>query len=317
MELFRNPQALIWLALCFAAMTPLFFWSAKRRRTLLSAIGDTQTLAKLIPAETPARRRLKLYLLVAGVFLLFIAWAGPQWGVELISSEAMTGHIAIALDTSLSMSVQDIKPSRMENAKNLLSGLIDQLPGYRIGVIVFSGKAHIQCPLTTDLDALKSFLDSVSVGMIPEPGTAIGEALAAAGNMLARYPGRKTIVLLTDGEDHNSNPSETAKEIASRGIKVLAVGIGNTDGDLIPIPNTSGAVSDYKKDKTGKLIVSKLGETGLMQIASVSGGAYMRLSGFEATLSELLRLVKETEKTKWKSASRTSYKNAPSPFRRP
>lgn len=309
MELFRYPPVLIGTAAAFAAIIPFVLWAARRRESLLETLGSVSTLARLLPAEAAARRRIKLFLLLSGILLMFISWAGPQWGVELVPGEAMAGQLVIAVDTSLSMTVQDIKPSRMENAKMMLSMLIDQLSGYRMGVVAFSGTAHIQCPLTTDTEALKFFLSAVSAGMLPEPGTAVGDSIRTASKMLSRYPGRKGMILLTDGEDHHSDPLSAAKEAAAAGISIFAVGIGKPEGDVIPVLGPSGTVTDYKKDKQGRTVVSRLGESDLIQIAAETGGAYVRYSGPEAAVSEISKLIKDMEKAKWKGRSRAGYKN--------
>lgn len=277
---------------------------------LVRAIGTLQTLSGLLPGERTFRRKIKLYLLLSGIFFIFISWAGPQWGVELFGGRALkSAQVVIAVDTSLSMSVQDIKPSRMENAKVMLSMLMDRLSGSRMGIIAFSGNAYIQCPLTTDTEALKTFLSSLSVGMLPRPGTAVGNAIRTSVKMLARYPGQKGLILLTDGEDHKSDPIAAAGEAAEAGIKIFAVGLGSPEGDVIPITDPLGAVTGYKKDKKNRTVVSKLGERDLIQIAAVSGGAYMRYSSPEATVSELARWIKNMGKTQWKGTGRIIYKN--------
>ncbi len=309
MELFKHPEVLIWTALAFGAIIPFLLWANKRRDRLTGAIGAWRILARLVPGESRTRRKIKLYLLLSGTFFVFISWAGPQWGVELIPGRSVrVRQVVIAVDTSLSMSVQDIKPSRMENAKVMLSMLMDRLSGSRIGIVAFSGNAHIQCPLTTDTEALKTFLSVLSVGMLPQPGTAVGEAIRTSAKMLARYPGQKGLILLTDGEDHKSDPA-AAGEAAEAGIKIFTVGLGNPEGDVIPVTGPSGTVTGYKKDKKGQTVVSKLGERDLIRIAAVSGGAYIRYSSPEAMVSELSHRIRNMGKTQWEGAGRAIYKN--------
>lgn len=311
MELFRYPIALI--ASPFAASLVLFllWYGAKKRRDLLNKIGSADLLLRLIPKETEALRKVKGWLLAGAVFFLALAVSGPQWGVELTASDSSVTHVMIAIDTSLSMLAQDIKPSRIEDAKLMLNILVDQLAGSRIGVVGFSGKAYLQCPITTDQDAIKYFVSSSVPGMYPESGTNLGDAIYLSTRMLAPYPGQKALVLLTDGEDRKDELKEALKVAKEQGITIFTVGIGKPEGDLIPLPLAPGQSGqrDFKKDKNGNPVMTRLGEKTLIDIAQQTGGAYFRYTEPESVASAIAKQVQGFEKGKWKSRGRATFKN--------
>ncbi|MCM2304144.1 MAG: VWA domain-containing protein, partial [Elusimicrobia bacterium] len=233
--MFRSP---VWLAaglLLLPAAWALLRWAELGRRRVTEAMGASAVLARTIAGARPNLSGLRL----AAVALLLIALAGPQFGVELVETRSDARQAVIAMDVSLSMLTPDVKPNRLERAKASLALLIDQLRGERIGVVAFAGEALTVCPLTQDADAAKQLLGALDVGAVPTPGTAVGGALRTAVAMLGRYPGGKAVILLTDGEDHKSDPLGAAREAAAAGVRVYAVGIGTPDGE--PIPGASGA----------------------------------------------------------------------------
>jgi Ca-activated chloride channel family protein len=308
MDIFNHPIVLLWGLFGLIAAVLAYLASEARRAKLMAALGDIGTLSRLFPAMAAQRRRLKAWLLFAALALIFIALAGPQWGLETDNGDnsASAGHLVIALDTSLSMNARDIQPSRIESAKLMLKLLIEQLGGYRMGIVAFAGKAYVECPLTTDADALKYFLSSVSVDMLPERGTSLESAVTTSAGMLSRYPGHKAVVLLTDGEDHEGKLKEAEKSAADAGVAIIAVGIGKPEGELIPVGDSG---TDYKKDKEGHPVVSKLGEKTLVEMAAATGGAYIRYSDAETASSQIATQLKKLEKLRWQSKSRAHYRN--------
>jgi len=304
MEFFRNSHILIWFAVAACAVAVTLVFLRKKRETVLAAIGESPLLARLLPSETASRRALKTVLFLTALGLMFIAWAGPQWGVEFVTGEAQMAHAVIAVDTSYSMLARDLKPDRLENAKQMLSMLIGDMTGFRIGIVAFSGDAYIQCPITTDADALKYFVSVMKAGQLPKPGTDIASAITLSAKMLARYGGHKALILLTDGEDHGKDLDAAAQAAADADISIFPVGIGSPEGDLIP----DGA-QQYRKDKEGKTIVSKLGEKTLMELAARTGGTYVRYSTPEAVATALLKNFGGMDRGKLQSRARLNYKN--------
>lgn len=309
MDLFRHP---LWLlgALAAAAGAPLLWsWAESRRRRAAEAFARPEVLPRLFDASALEVRRRRHYLRMGALALLLTSLAAPQWGVELVAVESRSRQVVVAVDTSLSMLAEDLKPNRMEKTKIALSLLIDGLKGSRVGLIAFEGEAFVQCPLTTDLDAVKSFLRRLEAGMLPRRGTAVGKAIELAARQLAKYPGQKAVVLLTDGEDHDSEPLKAAKKAAEQGVQLYILGIGTPEGEPIPVKDAAGNLTGYKKDAQGRTVVSRLGEAGLIRLAAAASGAYWRLSSSEEETTAILERLKGLDKTGGPSGSLSRYRN--------
>lgn len=279
----------LWLALAvpgLAAAWGLLAWGAARRRRAAAALGHEAVLSRVTEDAGTGRRRAAV-LRLSALALAFLALAGPRWGVDLVETRGSARQVVVAVDVSLSMRAADAKPSRLERAKASLSLLLDQLKGDRVGVVAFAGDAQVVCPLTSDVDAAKDLLNALDVGAVPVPGTAIGTAIRASSALIGRYPGAKTVVLLTDGEDHGTDPVAAAREAAASGVRLYAIGIGTPEGE--PIPLEGGG---YKKDKRGGTVVSRLGEKTLADAAAATGGAYYRSSPGEDEVADIVAKVK-------------------------
>ena len=293
--MFRDPR---WLAAALVALPAawgLLRWAEARRRRVSEAMGR---------GLEPYGRGAAAVLRLSGIALLLVALAGPQFGVELVETRSDARQAVIAVDVSLSMLTADVKPNRLERAKAGLSLLIDQLRGERIGVVAFAGEAQTVCPLTQDADAAKQLLGALAVGSVPTPGTAVGGALRTAVAMLGRYPGGKAVILLTDGEDHKSDPLGAAREAAAAGVRVFAVGIGTPDGE--PIPGDGGA---YHKNAKGATVVSRLDEGVLAQIARETGGAYYRTTPGSDEIADIAKRVGELDAAKGVSGTANLWRN--------
>lgn len=290
--MFRHPALLAVLALVGAALALFLRWSAGRARRALAGFGEPETLSRLFPEETAARRRILTALRVSAVALFLIALAGPQWGVELVEVQTAGGPVVLVVDTSFSMAAEDVQPSRMERAKAALAYLLESLKEVRVGIVAFAGEAHIHCPVTHDLEAAKTFLKAVRVGLVPQPGSSVGSAVRLATRMVSGYPGPKAVVLLTDGEDHKTDPLGAAAEARSQDVRIYAIGIGKPEGDPIPLKDPSGQVTGYKKDKRGETVVSRLGEGTLAEMAAATSGAYFRSSSSQAEVDEIAAQIR-------------------------
>ncbi|MFH1723518.1 MAG: VWA domain-containing protein [Elusimicrobiota bacterium] len=309
MGLFRDPAYLGWMLLAAALAAGLAVWSERRTRRLRETFARPEILLRLFAAESIKARRLKYALGAGALVMLLAALAGPQWGVELVTSQGKGTQVVIAVDTSESMLAEDLKPNRMRRAQDALAILIDELSGSRVGLIAFAGEAFVQCPLTTDREAAKSLLRRLRTGMIPQAGTALGKAIELGTRMLGRYPGHKALVLLTDGEDHGSHPLVAARTAAEGGIHLFIIGMGTPEGEPIPVKDSSGRVVAYKKDKDGKTVVTRLGESGLIQLAAASKGAYYRAGPGDTEASAIVRAIGELEKSDIQAGSVNRYKN--------
>lgn len=308
MQLFRSPVLLVWLAAAFAALV-FFRFKAEESRLAAARRVLGPAFERLSSGPGAARRKLRGLLYFAALALLALAAAGPQWGVELSPVTDLKGNVVVAVDASLSMAARDLKPDRMANARLLLDAIAQKFADYRIGIVAFAGSAFVQCPLTTDEDAISDFSDTLKPGMMPVQGTDFSEAIETTLRMLSRYGGQKVMVLITDGEDHSTGLDEALADARKQDLKIFTVGIGTTDGDLIPVTDASGNTVTYKKDKSGKTVVSRLGEATLMKIASRTGAAYLRYTDPDSAADSLYSAVSALDLQKSKGRGRAGYKN--------
>lgn len=308
MELFRYPLLLAGLAAAFAALVFFRFRAEASRLAAASAVLGP-AFERLAAGPEAARRRLRGLLYFIALALLAVSAAGPQWGVELAPVTDLKGNIVIAVDASLSMAARDLKPDRLSNARLLLGAIAEKFADYRIGVVAFAGQAYVQCPLTTDQDAITYFASALRPGMMPEQGTDFSEAVDTVLGMLSRYGGQKVMVLITDGEDHSSGLDTVLKAAVEQNLKIYTIGIGNPDGDLVPMTDSGGNTMEYKKDRQGKTVVSRLDEATLMKIASRTGAAYQRYTDPDSAAETVRSAVAALELEKSKGKGRSAYKN--------
>ena len=308
MELFANTKIFFYLIL--TAIIIAVFWrlGSLRRKAVLKILFSKTNFKLLTPLELKIRRRLKDILFLSGVFFLFIALAGLQWGKERRESAANYSQAIIALDVSLSMQAEDFKPNRLENAKMMLKMLFEEITQERIGLIAFTSEAYMLCPITTDLDALKTLSERLKINMLPVAGTAIAPTIKLASRMLSPYAGVKALVLITDGEDHNPKDiEETLSTAREAGIRIITVGIGTEEGELIPIKTAQGI--EYKKDKDGKTVMTKLDEKSLINLASKTGGAYIKYTNAQQVADDIANHLRTLDKSLTKTTDTVIYKN--------
>lgn len=306
---FARPELLhlLWLIPALAIFYIIVF---KRKKRALETFGNLELLRKMTASTSSKRQYIKVLLIVMGVGFIGLALARPQYGQRLRLMKRAGIDIIIALDTSLSMLAEDIKPNRLERAKHEVCSLIDRLQGDRVGLVAFAGDAFVQCPLTLDYGAAKMFLDIVDTDLIPEPGTAVGRAIqVATGAFEQRERKYKVMILLTDGEDHVSDPVEAAKEANQEGVRIYTIGIGSREGAPIPLRDDTGHLKEYKKDRRGKMVMSELDEVTLEKIALLTDGKYYRVTMGEMELDKIYEDVSQLEKKELKSQEYSHYED--------
>jgi len=295
MSFFAYPSMLGWFVVVLA-LAASAGWLRRRRLKILQILGDPSTIRRMSPAGLSRRRRWASLLRLSGLMCLVLALAGPLIGSKLVEFKQKGLDIFIAIDCSLSMQAEDLKPSRMAHAKLIMGQLIERLAGSRIGIIAFAGQAYVECPLTVDENAAKDVLDTVDVGIVPIPGTVIGDTIRTAIKGLKAGEGQnRVLVMLTDGEDHHSDPETAAKDAAKVGLKIYPIGIGTPDGEPIPIFDDQGHRTGYKRDKKGEVVLSKLDESTLIAIAHTTGGQYFRASPAGDEVDELSRTLDQLQ----------------------
>ncbi len=306
---FENPEYLHLLWGVFFWIL-FFIWTVKYKQILLKRFGNLEILQKLMHTFSPARRNLKYVLIIFSYIFFVIALSNPQIGKKLEEYTRRGVDIMVALDVSTSMLAEDIKPNRLEKAKHEVGKLVDLLEGDRIGLIAFAGIAHVQCPLTLDYSAAKLFLNILDTDIIPQPGTAMGDAIKRAIPAFnSEERKHKVLILITDGEDHESDPLEIAKEAEKEGIIIYAVGIGSAQGVPIPIYSKYGNQTGFKKDREGNVVTTKLDVLTLQKIAYQTGGKYYLASSGEAELDEIYAEISEMEQKELVSKRFSQYED--------
>lgn len=308
MELFASYKVFIYLFFTALLIAVVLWLGSKRKNKIISSLWSAANYKRLIPGNLKIRSQWKTIFFLLGLFFLFIALAGPQWGREKIEASAVYSQAVLALDVSNSMLAQDFKPNRLESAKVMINMLLSQSLQQRLGLVAFTSKAYLQCPITTDTLALKSLTNSFSTKSIPVQGTSLAEALELSAQMLSPYSGSKAVVLITDGEDHFPQDIQHAISVArDNQIRVIAVGVGNPEGELIPLQTANG--KEYKKDKKGNPVLTKLNEKVLKDLAQQTGGVYIRYSSEQKTASDILDQLDQLDKTTNKTLKLFKYKN--------
>lgn len=268
---FANPTLLNLLWGLIPLLGILVYGSRKRKKILLGFV-DANMLSSIAPGFDPGRQWIKAGLITLASGFAIVALAGPQMGYKWEKTKQKGVDIMIALDCSKSMLAQDIKPNRLERAKREIVDLLRMMKSDRAGLVAFSGRAILQCPLTLDHDAFNIFLKVLEPGFLPIGGTNLDDAIKASVNGFEKESDtEKAIIIITDGENTQGDVEETAKEMAKQGIKIFSIGVGDLQG--APIPDENGG---FKKDPSGNIILSKVDEKGLEKLAAITGGAYVR-----------------------------------------
>jgi len=288
----------------------LMFWALRRRRAMLEKFASSALLHRLMPGFRAGRWKLKTVLWLIAFCLFVIALADPQIGTRLEEVKREGLDIIVALDLSQSMLAEDVAPNRLEKAKYEVGKLIDILEGDRIGLVAFSGIAHVQCPLTLDYAAARLFLRMMDHNLIPQPGTAIGDAIETAVKAFeTKEEQNKVLILITDGEDHEGAPVEAAREAAEKGVIIYTIGIGRAEGVPIPVYDNRGRRSGYKKDRDGNVVTTRLDVNTLREIAVASGGEFYQSTTGDAELRAIYDEVNKLEKKELTSRQFAQYEH--------
>jgi len=288
---FAHPQYLYLLA-AVPALVALFVWALYDRRRRLARFGSPATVAMLMPDASTGRMKLKFILFATAFALLALAAARPQLGSKLREQRSEGIEMMLVVDISNSMLAEDFEPNRLERTKYAIDKLFDGLNQDRVGVIVFAGDAAVQLPITSDYRMAKAFAKRISPTMASVQGTSIGKALSLAEMSFSSGSGdSRVVVLITDGEDHEGDVMRAAERAAEQGIRIYTIGIGTPEGAPIEIGG------QFIKDEKGDMVVSKLDEQLLQQVAQTTGGAYVRATKQSIGLDEIVRAIDEMERS--------------------
>ncbi len=288
-----------------AAVTLVYFLSSARKKLEIKRFGDEELVSRLTTSFSPRMRLAKRVCMLLALLLIVVALGQPHLKTKEVTVERRGVDIMIAVDVSNSMLAKDIAPTRLDKAKLELSTLVDRLKQDRIGIVAFAGEAFIQCPLTLDKSAVKLFLSAINPNLIPTPGTALGPAIQTALQAFnAKEKDFKAIILLTDGEDHGSSPLAAARKAKAQGARIFTIGLGTPDGSTVP---GGSAGKGFRKDRQGRVVLSKLDEALLKQIADETGGAYHRATRGELEVDRIAEEIRKMSQKGLKSEKTIEY----------
>ena len=283
---------LLYLLALIPVLAIIFALMMRRRRLLMERFGNLELLKELIPSYSRARLRLKLWILLAAYACLVIAAARPQLGSKLREEKAKGVEMMLVVDVSNSMLAEDFEPNRLERTKYAINKLFEGLHQERVGMVIFAGEPKVQLPITSDYRMAQAFTKRISTSLIAEQGTDIGKALELASLSFSSQSGQsRVIVLITDGENHDQSVDQVVARAKQDGIRIYCIGIGTPEGAPIEIGG------EFIKDENGEMVVSKLGEQMLQNIATSTEGAYVRASKQSIGLEEIVKSINQMEKS--------------------
>lgn len=299
----------LWGLLLIPLMVVVFYAINKWRKSARNKFAENKLFQDLMPAYSNTRYRFKFtFFLLAFAFLL-IGLANPQIGTKLEEVKREGIDLIIAVDVSNSMNATDLSPSRLERAKRAMQQLLEKLKGDRLGIIVFAGEAYTQLPITTDYSAAKLFLNTINTEIVPTQGTNIAAAIELATNSFDyESGGSKALVIVSDGENHEKNAVEAAKDAAEKGIKIFTIGMGTTTGAPIPLYK-NGKQNGFRQDKEGNTIITSLNEDMMRELADVGNGLYIRANNASVGFQQILDELNGMNKKEYASSVYTDYED--------
>ncbi len=303
---FANTEFL-YVLLAIPTLLLLFWWRLRWRKKAISKFGDQSTLEQLMLGRPRYKYQMKHLFILIGVAFLSLGMANLQMGTKTKEVERKGVDVMIALDLSRSMRADDVGVSRMEKAKQFISGLLDEMANDRVGLIVFAGNAYVQMPLTLDYAAARIYLNTVNPDMVPTQGTAIGDAIEQGvqsfNDNQQKY---KTMLIISDGENHQGDAIEAAQSAREEGVVIHTLGTGTPDGAPIPIKE-NGRQVDFVRNQQGNVVVSKMNESMLQNISNEGGGSYIRLGNITKNVEAILDQFAKMEKREIGATVYTDY----------
>lgn len=298
-----NPQFL-WLFWLIPAAVIFILYIARIRRRERTAFAGSVMLRRLLPDLSSGKIMLKGFLITAALFFIILTILDPQIGTRVEEVKREGVDIIVAVDVSASMMAEDVRPNRLMKAKHELDSFIKRLKGDRIGIVTFAGAAFVQCPLTLDYSAARMFTDVLDTSLIPVQGTALAEAIETAVDAFeGEARSQRALILITDGEDHEQKVMDAVEKAKAKGVTIFTVGMGTPGG--APVPSLKG----YIQDRKGSVVLSRLNEGLLSEIALSTGGGYYRGTTGEDELDKIYRKIFGMEKTELSVKQFTDYED--------
>lgn len=301
---FENPEYL-YLFIAMPFLVALYIYLNIRKRNDVKKLGVLSTVKKMMPELSLKRSYLKFWLIFAALCTGIIMIARPQFGTKVENVEKEGIELVIAIDVSNSMLARDVSPDRLSRAKQILSRIIDVRKNDKVALIVFAGEAYVQMPLTSDTQSAKLFLNTIDPSLVPVQGTAIAEAITlGVSSFSGDQDVDKAMILITDGEDHEGNANEAARQASDAGIMINVIGIGSVEGTPVPESEYS---NNYRTDNGGQVVVSRLNEQMAQEIAQNGKGLYVQADNSNTAVRALETELNELETKKTTSLSYSEY----------
>lgn len=296
---------MLWLLLLIPAFTAAYIGYCWYKRRQLREFGDPELVEQLMPNASRIRPAIKFGILMIALSLLIMAAARPQNGRKETTDKREGISVMMALDISNSMLAEDVQPNRLERAKQMISKLVDNMRDDKVGMVVFAGESFVQLPITCDYVSAKMFLSTITPDLIRTQGTAIGDAIRTSMNSFgSEIPGEsRAIILITDGENHEDDAVAAAKEARDAGIHLYVIGIGKPEGSPIPVSGRN----EFRKDRNGQVVVSRLNEDMCRQIAEAGDGMYVHCDNTNTAMRALENEIDNLAKTTLTTQSYEAY----------
>ena len=300
---FANPTALF-LYILLLVIAGIYFMARRGQRRALQRYGSPELLESMMPEVSRHRPAVKFWITFTALCFMVLLIARPQFGSKMETVKRQGIETVIALDISNSMLAEDVAPNRLEKSKNIISRLVDGLADDKVGLIVFAGDAFIQLPITSDFISAKMFLESIDPGLIARQGTNIKAAIDMGTRSFTPKEGiGKAIIIITDGENHEGGAKEAAKAAAEKGMAVYVMGVGSPEG--APIPTGQGG--DFRRDKEGNVVITKLNEQMCQEIAAAGNGVYIRIDNTNNAQRILQKEIDKLAKADIETTTYTEY----------
>lgn len=305
-----DEKTYLYLLFIIPVMIVLFVLLQIWKKRTQKKFADASLLKKLSPDRSKFKSTLKLILLLLGISLLTMALVNPKMGTKLETVKREGVDIVFAVDVSKSMLAEDIAPNRLEKAKRLVSEIINQLASDRIGIIAYAGQAFPQLPITTDYGAAKMFLQNMNTDMLSSQGTAIDEAVKLASTYFSdQEQTNRVLFIISDGEDHSEGSiSENVAKATEEGIRIFTIGVGKEKGGPIPIKR-NGVVESFKKDRNGEVVITKMNEETLKEIAREGNGKYINGDNTEDAVAIIKEQLNQMDKKEFEAKQFAEYKD--------
>lgn len=298
-----------YLLFIIPVLIALFLYVQYWKRKKQTQFGDLDLIKKLSPEKSIFKPVLKFSLVLLALTSLIIALVNPMMGTKMETVKREGIDVVFAIDVSKSMLAEDIAPNRLEKSKQLVSQIINQLAGDRIGIIAYSGSAFPVLPITTDYSVGKMFLQTMNPGMISSQGTSIDEAINLSTTYFDKKDkARKLLIIISDGEDHSEESVAAAKDAKDAGIKIITIGVGTEKGGTIPLKQ-NGVVQELQKDKDGQVVVTKRNATVLTEIAKITDGGYVDGNDTKSVVEYIKKATENIAKTEFESTQMANFQS--------